>query len=171
MIATFGVGVRRACNVIRFNRATYYVKSKAGPLNAMLRGRIKAIAGARVRSRYRRIDVLLRREGFRVSDKRVYRLYALGLSLRAKLPRRRRAAVARSQCYTPENVNEVWSLDFMHDRLADTRPYRLLTIVDIYSRECIALEVSPTILFRRRRERVAARLPGAQHDTEGPALR
>jgi putative transposase len=72
---TFEIGVRRACEVIRLNRATYYCKSKAGPLNAALRERIKAIAAARVRYGYRRIGVLLRREGFAVNDKRVYRLY------------------------------------------------------------------------------------------------
>lgn len=144
LMATFDVGVRRACAVIRFNRATYYCKSKAGPLNAALRERIKAIASARVRYGYRRISVLLRREGFRINDKRIYRLYALeGLSLRAKLPHRRRAATPRSQRLVPDRVNEVWSMDFMHDRLADSRAYRLLTIVDIYSRECVALEVAP----------------------------
>jgi putative transposase len=85
LIATFGVGIRRACDVIRFNRATYYSKSKAGPLNGMLRARIKEIAASRVRYGYRRIGVLLRREGFKINDKRVYRLYGLeGLSLRSK---------------------------------------------------------------------------------------
>jgi putative transposase len=162
LLRTFGVGVRRACSLINFNRATYYCKSKAGPLNGLLRDRIKAIAAARVRYGYRRISVLLRREGFVVDDKPVYRLYALeGLSLRAKLPHRRRAATPRSQRFVPETVNEIWSMDFMHDRLADNRPYRLLTIVDIYSRECVALEVAPrfcsddvvAVLRRAARER------------------
>lgn len=144
LTSTFGVGIRRACDVIKFNRATYYCKSKAGPFNAMLRDRIKSIAAARVRYGYRRIGVLLRREGLKINDKRVYRLYALeGLSLRAKLPHRRRAATPRSQRFVPEAVNEIWSMDFMHDRLADNRAYRLLRIVDIFSRECVALEVAP----------------------------
>ena len=144
LMRTFGVGVRRACALVRFNRATYYCKSKAGPLNGVLRERIKDIATARVRYGYRRIGVLLRREGFKINDKRVYRLYALeGLSLRAKLPHRQRAATPRSQRFIPTAVNQVWSMDFMHDRLADNRPYRLLTMVDIYSRECVALEAAP----------------------------
>jgi hypothetical protein len=84
------VAIRRACAAINFNRATYYCKSKAGPLNAVLRERIKAIAVARIRYGYRRIGVLLRREGVAINDKRVYRLYAgEGLSLRAKLSHRR----------------------------------------------------------------------------------
>ena len=175
LIATFGIGIRRACDVIRFNRATYYCKSKAGPLNGMLRAKIKEIAASRVRYGYRRIGVLLRREGFRINDKRVYRLYALeGLSLRSKLPHRRRAALTRSQRHVAENVNEVWSMDFMHDRLADSRPYRLLTIVDIYSRECVALEVAQrfrsedvvTVLQRACRERGAPKILRCDNGSE-----
>jgi len=56
LVGTFGVGVRRACNVIKLNRATYYCKSKAGPLNAVLRERIKAIAAVRIRYGYRTTD-------------------------------------------------------------------------------------------------------------------
>ena len=172
---TFGVGIRRACSLINFNRASYYCKSKAGPLNGLLRERIKAIAAARVRYGYRRISVLLRREGFAVSDKRVYRLYALeGLSLRAKLPHRRRAATPRSQRFVPETINEVWSMDFMHDRLADNRSYRLLTIVDIYSRECVALEAGPrfcsedvvAVLQRACRERGTPHILRCDNGTE-----
>ncbi len=144
LVKAFGVGIRRACDTVKLNRSTYYRKSSAGPLNGLLRERIKEIAAARVRYGYRRIGVLLRREGFKINDKRVYRLYASeGLSLRAKLPHRRRAATPRSQRFVPTAVNEVWSMDFMHDRLADSRAYRLLTIVDVYSRECVALDVAP----------------------------
>jgi len=161
--------------VIKFNRATFYCKSKAGPFNAMLRDRIKDIAAARVRYGYRRIGVLLRREGFKVNDKRVYRLYALeGLSLRAKLLYRRRAATPRSQRVVPEAINHVWSMDFMHDRLADNRAYRLLTIVDIYSRECVALEVAPrfcsddvvNVLKRVCRERGLPKMIRCDNGTE-----
>jgi putative transposase len=144
LVRTFDIGVRRACDLLNLNRSTYYCKSTAGPLNAALRLRIKEIAAARVRYGYRRISVLLRREGHAINDKRVYRLYKLeGLTLRAKMPHRKRAAVPRLQRHVPENINDIWSMDFMHDRLADNRSYRLLTIVDIYSRECVALEVSP----------------------------
>lgn len=143
LVSTFGMGIRRACSLLKFNRATYYCKSKARPLNGILRERIKEIAASRVRYGYRRISVLLRREGFPVNDKRVYRLYALeGLSLRAKMPHRKRAAVPRSHRVIPQTIDEVWCMDFMHDRLADRRPYRLLSMVDIYSRECVALEVA-----------------------------
>ena len=104
---------------------------------------MKEIAATRVRYGYRRIGVLLRREGHAINDKRVYRLYALqGLSRRSKAPRRRRAANPRSFRWVPTAPNEIWSMDFMHDRLADQRSYRLLNIVDIFSRECVAMEVA-----------------------------
>ena len=148
--STFGVGIRRACDLIEFNRTTYYCKSKAGPLNAVLRDRIKEIAAARVRYGYRRISVLLRREGFAVNDKRVYRLYAAqGLSLRAKMPHRRRAVTPRSLRFVPTAINQVWSMDFMHDRLADGRAFRLLTIVDIYSIDVDPLAWTLSVLRRR----------------------
>ncbi|MGH7661287.1 MAG: IS3 family transposase [Vulcanimicrobiaceae bacterium] len=167
LVRTFGVGIRRACDLIQLNRATYYCKSKAGPLNGILRERIKEIAAARVRYGYRRISVLLRREGFAINDKRVYRLYALeGLSLRAKMPHRRRAATPRSERFVPQMVDELWAMDFMHDRLSDGRSYRLLTVLDVYSRECVALEVAPRfcsndvvkVLQRVSRERAAPKM-------------
>lgn len=140
---TYGVSTRRACTLIRFNRATQYYRSKRSPFNEVILGRIKAIAAVRVRYGYRRIHVFLRREGLAINHKRVYRLYAMeGLNLRAKTPHRRRAAVVRSQRVVPSQANEVWAMDFMHERLADGRKIRVLTIVDIYTRECVALEVA-----------------------------
>jgi putative transposase len=139
----FGVGTRRACIVLKFNRATFYHKSKVSPLNVALTLRIKAIAAVRVRYGYPRVLVLLRREGFAVNRKRVYRLYAAqGLNLRSKMPHHRRAAVPRQERHVPTRPNEVWAMDFMHDRLADHSKIRLLTIVDLLSRECVALTVA-----------------------------
>jgi len=137
----YGVGTRRACEVVRLNRATYYCRSKLREKNAALVERIKAIATVRVRYGYRRIHVFLRREGLTVNHKRVYRLYAAeGLNLRSKTPRRRRAVVARSHRVVPVRPDQVWAMDFMFDRLADRRKVRILTIVDLFSRECVALE-------------------------------
>ena len=138
----FGIGACRACILLKLNRATYYYKAKASALNAVLVERIKAIAATRVRYGYPRIHVLLRREGFVVNRKRIYRLYAAqGLNLRAKMPHRRRAAVARNLRHVPSRPNKVWAMDFMHDRLADHSKVRLLTIVDLFSRECVTLAV------------------------------
>jgi putative transposase len=73
------------------------------------------------------------------------RLYALqGLNLRPKMPHRKRAAVLRSKREIASKLNDIWAIDFMHERLADGSKIRLLTIVDLYSRECVALSVART---------------------------
>lgn len=141
----YGISERRACTATDFNRSSIQYRGRIAPLNAVLLTRIKEIAAARVRYGYRRIHVLLRREGWPVNAKRVARLYrAEGLSLRAKSPKRRRSANVRQPRLVITAANQVWSLDFMHDRLADEgrRAVRLLTIVDVFTRECLALEVA-----------------------------
>jgi putative transposase len=120
-------------------------KAKLAPFNEALRQRIKEIASARVRYGFRRVHVLLQRDGWVVNVKRVRRLYRQeGLSLRARAPKRKRAAQMRQPQYVPLAANEVWCMDFMHDRLggADRRAIRLLTCVDVFTRECLALEVA-----------------------------
>lgn len=138
---SYGVSIRRACLVIRFNRATQYYRSTKSAFHEMLLGRIESIAAVRVRYVYRRIHVFLRREGFAVNHKRVYRLYAAeGLNLRAKAShRRRRSANVRMRSHQPMAANDDWAMDFMFDRLADRRKIRLLTIFDLFTRECVAL--------------------------------
>src|SRR5262249_3981917 len=89
-----------------------------------------------------RITVLLRREGWHVNAKRTYRLYKEdGLDLRRKRPPRRRSAVARQPRVPVTRPNERWSMDFMSDALANGQKLRVLTVVDQYTRECVALEV------------------------------
>lgn len=103
--------------------------------------RIKEIAATRVRYGYRRIHVLLRREGWRVNPKRVYRLYReLGLQLRNKTPKRRVRAKLRNDRRSATRSNETWAMDFVHDQLATGRKLRVLTIVDIFSRFSPAVE-------------------------------
>lgn len=141
----YALSERRACAAMHFNRSSIQYRAKFAPFNAALTARIKDIAAARIRYGYRRIHVLLRREGWVVNCKRVARLYrAEGLSLRAKTPKRRKSANVRQPRLVITGANQVWSLDFMHDRLADDgrRAFRLLTIVDAFTRECLALEVA-----------------------------
>jgi putative transposase len=112
-----------------------------------LRIRLKDLAAVRVRYGYRRLHVLLRREGWAVNHKRVYRLYnEEGLSIRAKLPRRKRAWRYRSGRPQIISPNDVWAMDFMSDALFDGRPFRLLTVVDCCSREGLA--TVPRATFR-----------------------
>ena len=105
------------------------------------------LAAARVRYGYRRLHVLLRREGWPVNHKRVHRLYAEeGLSIRTKLPRRKRAWRIRQGRPEVGGANEVWSMDFMSDQLFDGRPFRILTVLDVHTRE--ALSTAPRASFR-----------------------
>ena len=145
MQTRFGVSQRRVSVALRFNRSSLQYKPKRNPANDVLRIRIQEIAQSRVRYGYRRIHVLLRREGWNVNAKRVARLYTLeGLNLRAKGPKRRRRSVAQRIRTTPTGPNQVWSMDFMHDRLRGelSRKFRLLNVVDIFTRECLALEIA-----------------------------
>jgi putative transposase len=89
---------------------------------------------------YKRLHILLRREGWRVNHKRIYRLYGEeALELRRRRPGRRKSAVVRGPRLVPGGPNEVWGMDFMHDTLVDGRLLRVLTLIDSYTRECLAL--------------------------------
>jgi putative transposase len=98
------------------------------------------LAGVRIRAGYQQLHVLLRREGRPVNRKRVYRLYGEeGLALRRRRPRRHRSAVLRVERRAPTRPTEQWAMNFMHDTLADGRAVRILTVLDVFTRECIAL--------------------------------
>lgn len=105
--------------------------------------RIKEIAQTRVSYGYRRIHVLLLREGWKVNHKRIYRLYKLeGLQMRSKRPRRHVSACRRMVRATASHPNESWSMDFMSDALYDGQKIKLLTLVDNFTRESLAIEVT-----------------------------
>jgi len=105
--------------------------------------RIRDIAHARVSYGFRRIHVLLQREGWKVNHKRVCRLYKLeGLTMRAKRPRRHVSASRRLLRATASYANESWSMDFMSDELYNGRRIKLLTLVDNFTRESLAIEVA-----------------------------
>ena len=138
---TYRVSERRACRVARVPLSTFRYESRLEPRTA-LRLRIREIAQVRVRYGYRKIRVLLNREGWKVGKKLVYRLYREeGLTLRHKPRRKRRAALHRRARCRPTAPNEVWSLDFVADQLADGRRFRALTIMDVFTRESLAIEV------------------------------
>jgi putative transposase len=139
--SSWQVSERRACAVLDVNRETLRYRSKRID-DSGLRARIKEIATVRVRYGYRRITVLLRREGWCVNHKHVHRIYREeGLAIRTKRPRRRRMAIVRVAALKPTAPNQSWAMDFMHDVLADGTKVRLLTVVDNFSRENLALEV------------------------------
>jgi putative transposase len=143
---TWQVSIRRACDVLKAERSSYHYKRRRGD-QAELKQRIKEIAETRVRYGYRRIAVLLRREGWTINEKRVYRLYReLGLQLRNKTPKRRVKAKLRDDRAPASRSNEVWAMDFVHDQLATGTKIRVLTIIDTFSRFSPAIE--PRFRFR-----------------------
>ena len=140
-----GVSERRVCSVIQLQRSTCQCRSVADE-QAALRIRLRDLAQARVSYGYRRLHILLRREGWEVNHKRVYRLYRLeGLGMRPKKPRRHVTACRRMERLAATEVNESWSMDFMSDQLYDGRRIRLLTLVDNFTRESLAIEVGEHI--------------------------
>ena len=110
---------------------------------AVLRSRIKELAGVHVTLGYQRIWIRLRREGWVVNCKRVYRLYREeGLCVGRHKPRRHRSSATRPELTRATHANKSWSMDFMSDQLFDGRRFRLLTIVDDFTRESLAIEVA-----------------------------
>jgi putative transposase len=112
--------------------------SRRDPQTA-LRMRLRDLAASRVRYGYRRLTVLLNREGWNVNAKRVYRLYSEeGLTVRTK-SRKKAAVQPRVPLATAKRPNERWSMDFVHDRLANKTQFRVLTLIDQFTRECLLL--------------------------------
>ena len=127
------------------SRSVYHYRSVAAD-QAPLRHRIREIAATRVRYGYKRIYVVLRREGWRINHKRVYRLYKQdGLSLFERRPRRHRSASQRLPPPATRTINECWAMDFVSDQLYDGRKLRALTLVDVHTRECLAIWVDQGI--------------------------
>jgi putative transposase len=141
---SFSMSERRACRTIGMSRSTLrYETKREDP--AELRTRLRELARARPRFGYRRLHVLLRREGRRVNHKRIYRLYRQeGLSVRRR--KRKRVAGGRGPVLLPPTqINQRWSMDFMGDTLATGRTFRLLNIVDDFSRECVVIDSATSI--------------------------
>ncbi|KAK81743.1 transposase, IS407 family [Bordetella holmesii CDC-H572-BH] len=138
------MGVTRACGLVGISRSLFaYESTRSG--DAALTERMKEMAVAKRRYGYRRIHVLLRREGWQANHKRIWRLYSLaGLSVR-KRKRKRIAATERVVRPAAIAPNQSWSMDFVADGLAYGRRFRCLTIVDDYTRECLAIEVDTSL--------------------------
>jgi putative transposase len=137
-------GVTRACGLIGISRSLYRYRSRR-PDSAPLRARIEEIAAIKRRYGYRRVYVRLRREGWEVNRKRVYRLYReAGLAVRRR-KRKRIGLFERKPLPKPSAANVSWSMDFVADGLIGGRRLRCLTIVDDCTRECLAIEVDTSI--------------------------
>ena len=141
-------GVTRACGLIRLSRSLYRYRS-VRPACAGLALRIEEIAAAKRRYGYRRVYLRLRREGWGVNRKRVYRLYReAGLAVKRRR-RKRIGPVERKPLPKPAAANQSWSMDFVSDGLADGRRLRCLNIVDDCTRECLAIEIDTSLTGSR----------------------
>jgi len=133
VLLDWGASIRRACRVLPFDTSSYHYQSRRTD-PTFLKKRIKEICETHVRYGYRRVYRILRREGWIVNAKKVYRLYReLGLQLRNKTPKRRVKAKLREDRALAIRPNDVWAMDFVHDQLATGRKLRILTVVDTFS--------------------------------------
>jgi putative transposase len=146
LVESYLVSERRACRVLCLPRATYRYRSCLDP-RTELRMRIREIAQSRVRYGYRKIRVLLNREGWDVGKYLVYRLYTEeGLSLKRMKPAgKRKAARQREERFKATGQDQAWSMDFVADQLQDGTRFRSLTIVDVYTREAVGIEVGQSL--------------------------
>lgn len=159
---------RRACGLVGIGPSSMrYTVKRSG--DEKLRERLRELAGERRRFGYRRLHVMLVREGQMVNHKRVYRLYQEeGLTVR-KRGRKRVSREARVPLAAPSGPNQLWSLDFVSDALSWGRKIRMLTVVDAFSRESLAIEVD-TSLPGVRVARVLDRIVGERGAPEAISL-
>jgi transposase InsO family protein len=137
LCSVFPMSERRACSLVAADRTMVRYRSRRPP-DTELRGRLRDLANQRRRFGYRRLFILLRREGEPSGINRIYRLYREeGLMVR-KRKGRRKAIGTRAPILVEARPNTRWSLDFVHDQLACGRRFRILNIVDDVTRECLA---------------------------------
>jgi putative transposase len=143
--AHYGLSERRACRLVGIGRSTLRYRSRPRPEEESLKRRLRELAAARPRFGYRRLHVLLRREGVTVNHKRIERLYREeGLAVRRRT-RKRVAQDGRGRAAVPERPNQQWGIDFVSDTLAWGRRIRLFTVVDVFTREVLAIEVDTSL--------------------------
>lgn len=142
------VSERRACKTIGQLRSTYRYEPKPNPEREKLRDRVVAVASEYSRYGYRKVTDILNMEGFQVGKDRVYRIWREeGLKVPQKAPKRSRLWLSDGSLIRlrPEYRHHVWCYDFVSDRTKNGRPYKILNIVDEYSRECLASFVARRI--------------------------
>jgi putative transposase len=166
---------RRACGLIGITRRSLR-REPAEDRNQELRQRLRALAEERRRWGCPMLYRVIRREGFKVNHKRVERLYREeGLSLRRRR-RRKRLSHLRVVRERPQAINHTWAADFVHDALFNGRRFRMLTVIDEWSRECLAVEVDASLTGERvarvlERLCAARRVPVVIQSDNGPEFR
>lgn len=142
---THGLSQRRACKLVGVCRGTVRFQSVKKTGEEELRGKIQKLAHERRRFGYRRIHLLLKKEGMQINHKKVFRLYQeLGLKVRRRGARKRGLGVRLEQIKVAA-PNQRWSLDFVQDTLQCGRKIRMLTVIDDYTRECLEIAVDRSL--------------------------
>jgi putative transposase len=134
----------RACRLVGLNRSSLNYQSKR-PDDSPVRQRLRELAAERRRFGYRRLGWLLAREGHVMNRKKLYRIYREERLMVRRRGRRKRAIGTRTPLALPDTINRRWSLDFVSDALSDGRRFRILCVVDDFSRECLATVVDTSI--------------------------
>jgi putative transposase len=134
----YSVSERRACRAIGVDRSTVRYRSVRADDGA-LRERLRSLAAERRRFGYRRLHIMLAREGILMNQKKLRRLYGEERLQVRRRGGRKRALGTRAPMVLPDGPNQRWSLDFVSDALEDSRRFRILCVVDDYTRECIGL--------------------------------
>lgn len=142
LLGHYPITIRHACRLGRLSRTAYYRQPTQPLKDAALRKKIRDLALSRVCYGYKRIHVLLKREGIHVNHKRVHRLYCLeGLQIKAKRPRRHVSSARRQRPRVKARApNVAWSMDFVSDQLQTGQRFRVLTVVDVFTRESLVTE-------------------------------
>ncbi len=139
---------RRACDLVGLEPKTYRYRSRR-PDDAGVRQRLRELASQRRRFGYRRLHLLLEREGIIMNWKKLYRLYREEKLTVRKRGGRKRALGTRAPMTIPQDANQRWSLDFVSDSLSDSRKFRVLCVIDDFSRECLATVVDNSLSGQR----------------------
>ena len=146
IISRFGLSTRRFCRLTGWNRSSLQYRSE-GRDDTALRERLRHWAALKPRWGAPILHDVLKSEGLVINHKRTERIYREeGLSLRRKR-RRKLPAVARVPLPAPQETNQRWSMDFIHDQLATRRRFRCLTLVDDFTRQCLAIHVDTSISY------------------------
>src|SRR5258708_29726282 len=139
-----GLSQRRACRLVGLDRSTLRYRRKRSD-DAALRQRLRELAAERRRFGYRRLGWMLQREGHAMNHKKLYRLYREEKLMVRRRRGRKRALGTRTPLCLPSTINERWSLDFVADTCGAGRRFRILCIVDDFSRECLATVVDTSL--------------------------
>ena len=144
-----GLSSRRACALLSVSRSTLGYTSRLAARDAPVLAAMRTLAAQYPRYGYRRIQIFLHRQGHRLSPERTYRLWRQGALQVPKRRPRRRVATARPRPLPPTGLNHVWAYDFVFDTCADGHALKCLTVIDEYTRECLAIDVGGSIRSRR----------------------